>query len=323
MRAARATKPRKGNNTMRCISPLKSNLDRLGNRTYNNTKAEPGLIGVQFECRKCLPCRLNISVEKSVRVMHEAKIYGDNNIFLTLTYEEQNLSSPKLQYKEFQDFMRELRRKTKRTIPYMVTGEYGEIEKRPHWHAILFNYKPSDGEHHYTNKRGDKVFTSKFINSIWKKGHADYGSVTKESAAYVGRYAAKKLVHGKDQEHDYHPIHKTSSKHAIGKKWIEKNWKHTFENGFVLDTNYQPQKIPRYYIDWMKKEHPNEYSHYVMNVRENIIEKATSRARKEELEHLSMLMNREGGTAYPKSRNQVKLTILKSKFKNLLGVNKL
>ena len=33
----------------------------------------------------------------------------------------------------------------------MVTGEYGEKNKRPHWHVILFNYRPKDATYKYTN----------------------------------------------------------------------------------------------------------------------------------------------------------------------------
>lgn len=138
-------------------------------------------------------------------------------------------------------------------IPYIVTGEYGDKHKRPHWHAILFNYRPLDEKFKYTSDSGHDVFTSEEISKLWKRGNIEYGEVTIDSANYVARYAAKKLVHGNDQDHDYHPLHKTSSRRAIGKTWISQNWKHTFENGFIVLPNGQSSKIPRYYVDWLKK----------------------------------------------------------------------
>lgn len=323
---------------MECISPLKASQDSEGNIVYNSRKALPGLIGFQFECRKCLPCRLNQAREKAVRCYHESKMHGDS-IFLTLTYDDEHLKSPKLQYIDFQLFMKSLREYVSRgittkegkdavKISFMVTGEYGEKNKRPHWHALLFNYRPTDQKFKYQTEQGENVFTSETLEKIWKKGNLEYGSLTMDSANYVARYAAKKLVHGKDQEHDFHPIHKTSSRYGIGKPWIEKYWKHTFENGFVVLPNGQMCKIPRYYQDWIKartdpshkeykEEYVDTYYNYLTKVKEEIALKSSMKARKEELEHLSMILNRKGGSPYPKSRKQVKLTILNSKFKRL------
>ena len=135
----------------------------------------------------------------------------------------------------------------------MVTGEYGEQTKRPHWHALLFNYRPRDQSYKYTSDRGDTVYNSEKLQSIWGNGNIEYGSLTLESAGYVARYAAKKLVH-KDDQYLFSPIHKTSSKNAIGKSWIEKYYKQTFEHGYVTIDNIK-MKIPRYYEDWLKKHH--------------------------------------------------------------------
>lgn len=328
---------------MKCISPLKASQNINGDIVYSSKKALPGLVGIEFECRRCLPCRLNIAREKSIRALHEAKEH-EGNIFLTLTYDEDSLASEKLIYKDFQDFIRKLRDKlyyehrayelknnikplTKRKdlpkISYMVTGEYGELNKRPHWHAILFNYWPNDADSLGTTKRGDQIWTSKTIEELWGKGRHDFGSVTLDSAGYVARYASKKLVHGKDEEHDYHPIHKVSSARAIGRSWIEKYHQHTFENGYVVLPNGQMAGIPRYYVDWCKKYKPELYVHYVTEVRPKVADIAEKQARKEEMEFLSNLANRKGGDPYPEQRKHVKLRVLESKFKRLMEFNKL
>jgi len=107
----------------------------------------------------------------------------------------------------------------------MVTGEYGDKTKCLHWHAIIFNYCLSDDKKKYTTDDNQQVYSSEDLNSLWGKGQTEFGSVTLESAGYVARYAAKKLFYGKDQDHNYHPIHKTSFQNAIGKTWIEKYYK--------------------------------------------------------------------------------------------------
>jgi len=317
---------------MKCIRPIKASQNSDGDLVYNIKKAIPGLVPWEFPCRKCLPCRLNIAREKAIRATHEAKMHEDN-IFLTLTYDDAHIGDNKLNYLDFQLFMKRLREKVTRNVTdkelkdklhigYMVTGEYGEQTKRQHWHAILFNYHPNDAKLKYQSKTGDLVFTSETLQKLWGKGSIEFGTVTMDSASYVARYAAKKLIHGKDEEHDYHPIHKTSSKHAIGKKWIEKHWKHTFTHGYVVLPNGEKASIPRYYVDWLKKNKEHEYEKYITTVREHSIKKAETKARKEEIEYLTSVMDRmsrwnNGEYTPPITKAKVKLTILNSKFKQL------
>lgn len=317
---------------MKCIRPIKASQNSNGDLVYNIKKAIPGLVPWEFPCRKCLACRLNIAREKAIRASHEAKMHEDN-IFLTLTYDDDHLDDPKLNYLDFQLFMKRLREKVTRNvtdkelkdklyIPYMVTGEYGEKTKRKHWHALLFNYRPDDAKLQYQNKLGDLLFTSETLSKLWGKGFCNFGAITMESANYVARYAAKKLVHGKDEEHDWHPIHKISSKHAIGKKWIEKHWEHTFAHGYIVLPNGEKASIPRYYVDWLKKHREHDYIKYITTVREKAIKKAEKQARKEEIEYLSSCLDRasrwnNGEYKPPITKTKVKLTILESKFKKL------
>lgn len=318
---------------MRCISPLKASHNRTGDLTYRSRQAMKGLIGIQFECRKCLPCRLNIAREKAVRAVHEAKMH-QSNIFLTLTYSDAALTSPRLNYSHFQLFMKSLRERITRDVtntetidrlyvPYMVTGEYGDKTKRPHWHAILFNYAPEDSKYHYSSDRGDKVYTSKLLQDLWGNGNIEFGSVTMDSAGYVARYSAKKLVHGKDQDHDYHPIHKTSSRRAIGRSWIEKYFEHPFNHGYVILPDGTHSKIPRYYVDWAKQYKPNLWEHYVTKILPKIIESSQEKIKREEIEYISEQMNYRGGRGYPLTRSKVEETILKQKFKRLQELLKL
>lgn len=312
---------------MRCIRPLKASQRDDHSITFSMKEAIPGLQPFQIECRKCLPCRLNQAREKAIRCYHEAKMHEDN-IFLTLTYNEESLDSPKLNYKHFQDFMKRLRERYPEKITYMVTGEYGEKNKRPHWHAIIFNLNAELLSHEMqlprpellrTTELGERVYVSEAIQQLWSMGNTEYGSVTMDSASYVARYAAKKLTHGKDQEHDYHPIHKTSSKKAIGRTWLEANYIHTFQNGFVVINGTQ-MKIPRYYVDWVKKHHPDIWLTYVTEVRPKIIKLAEQAQIKEDIEfqlQLELQKALKGRYLRPKTKKNVKETILKSKFKRL------
>lgn len=311
---------------MQCINPLKAGFDRTGDLTYSSKRISNELVSFAFPCRKCLACRLNIAREKAVRAVHEASLHK-NNIFLTLTYDDQHVGDGRLNYLDFQLFMKKLREHVTRNITdpdlkkefaisYMVTGEYGDKKKRPHWHAIIFNYSPDDKKPKYTSHSGEQVFTSQFLTELWSKGQIDFGSVTLESAGYVARYAAKKLAHGKDQDHDYHPIHKTSSKHAVGKKWIEKYWKQTFDNGFII-LKGKKASIPRYYLDWLKKNNMPEYLRFLTGPRKETIKLIEEMNRRDEMEFLLNTLNHTSGAGYPLRKSGVKHTILKQKFKKL------
>jgi len=281
-----------------------------------------GLEPFELPCRKCLPCRLNTGREKAIRAWHETQMHPQN-IFLTLTYADEHLSSPKLVYSDFQKFMEDLRNwiKQDKKSPYppdhkidrMVTGEYGDKNKRPHWHAILFNFDFPDKIQEAQNRErpDDKTYTSGILSELWPYGRSNFGLVTIDSASYVARYAAKKLTHGRDQEHDYHPIHRTPSLRGMGRSWIEKFCDHTFHNGFVVLPNGELSKIPRYYVDWAKKYRPDLYTYYVTNVLPNVIDLAKLNQRKEALQYL----NNPSPRAI--TRPKIKETILKLKFKRL------
>lgn len=248
-----------------------------------------------------------------------------DNIFLTLTYDDAHLESPRLNFGHFQNFMKSLReklsRETKTTddnyISYMVTGEYGERNKRPHWHALVFNYSPSDSVKKYKTEDFQQVYSSQTLTDLWGKGTIEFGSVTIDSASYVARYAAKKLTHGKDHEHDYHPIHNTSKGRAIGRSWIEKYYERTFTIGNVVLPNGSVSKIPRYYVDWAKTHQPLLYKHYVTQVRPKLEEFSKEKLYREEMEYLSEQLTYRGGRGYPLKRSKVEETILKTKFKRL------
>lgn len=250
----------------------------------------------------------------------------ENTCFLTLTYRPEDLKSPWLKYLDFQLFMKRLRKSQEpeekenhdlKKISYMVTGEYGEENKRPHWHALIYNYRPTDLVLESKNDRGEPLYSSQFLASKWNQGSIRIGDVTIDSANYVARYAAKKLVHGNDQEHPYQPIHKTSSTHALGRTWLEKHYKQTFRDGYVLLPNFQPTRIPRYYVDWCKRHQPETYLHYVTQVRPGIQKLAEAKQLKLEAEYYDYMCNRERGKPIKWTRSKVELTILESKFKKL------
>lgn len=302
---------------MRCTSPRTVGFKADGKSlAWSPREINKELATFQLPCGKCIDCRLEYSRQWAIRCIHEAQMY-EKNSFITLTYDDQHLKSPKLEYSDFQKFMKKLRKVQDEHIGMFVTGEYGDKTKRPHWHAIIFNWSPSDGVHKYTNYRGDRVFESETLTNLWGNGIAEFGSVTIHSAGYCARYAAKKLGHGRDGTHDFNPISKKSSKYAIGKKWLEKYWPDVFNYGEVVLKDGTSTSIPRYYEKWFKENHPKEFLEYLQNVKIPKIAKAQEKSDKEIQEWFENLYQRELNKSNPKTPNEVRSIISKEKIKKL------
>lgn len=289
---------------MRCTSPRTVGFKSDGKTiAWSRKDYSKEFSTFQLPCGKCLNCRLDYARQWAVRCVHEAKMNGSNNCFITLTYSDENLSSDKLYYVDFQNFMKRLRKKFPNTeIGVFVTGEYGDKKKRPHWHALLFNWRPSDEKYFYSTDRGDKVFSSRILGPkneqelndwknwdqkpLWTFGKCEFGEVTFESAGYCARYAAKKLVHGNDG-HGYEPISKKSNKHAIGKKFLEKYHDDIFNYGELVLKDSQGivrpvGAIPRYYEKWLQKHHPEKWVRYVTEVKVKKEKEAVEKAARDQ-----------------------------------------
>lgn len=277
----------------------------------------------QLPCGKCIECRLDYARQWAVRCVHEAQMHPKNS-FITLTYDDQHLQSPKLIYADFQNFMKRLRKTQNDPIGVFVTGEYGEKTKRPHFHAILFNYRPSDCKLFRRTERGDEVFSSESLKRLWPHGFSEIGDVTFESAGYCARYAAKKLVHGPDG-HDWQPISKKSSKHAIGKKWLERFWPDVFLHGRVVLRDGTEIGIPRYYEKWFKKEHPDLWLRYVTDTKLRILSEAEKRSHATQTSWEQDQHRRldEGKFTFSPTENERREIITESKFKMLQDYLKL
>lgn len=282
----------------------------------------------QLPCTQCLECRLSQAREKAVRCVHEASMHP-RNAFVTLTYAPEHLPSPKLIYEDWQNFAQRLRDDAynletgeRLQIPIMVTGEYGETNKRPHWHAIIFNWRPDDIYHTEKNPRGEELHQAHSLDKLWQgRGKANFGDVTIDSAGYVARYATKKLVHGID--HDFQPIHKMSSKYAIGKSWLEKFWPDVFLQGHCVLADGSKVPIPRYYEKWLKEYRPADWLNYVTRIKVDRQLAANTREKTEEEKWWDVYNARRLTSKTPLRRNEVRRLIKQKQFEQLQAYLKL
>lgn len=327
---------------MRCLSPRTVGFMADGKTiAWSQKNYSPEYAIFQLPCSKCIECRLEYARQWAVRCVHEAKMHEQNS-FITLTYDDNHLKSDKLQYLDFQLFSKRLRQHIfrdflksygrenwnllskeerskiydERRISIFVTGEYGDIRKRPHWHALIFNYAPTDLTFKYRNDRGDTVYTSPTLDNLWGKGITELGSVTFESAGYCARYAAKKLVHGKDG-HEYEPISKKSSKRAIGKSFLEKYWTDVFNQGHIILDNGTKTTIPRYYEKWLKENQYPAWQDYVNRLKAVRIANAEAKAQHEKELTFAINEKRHYRKGHVQTKEQMRKVIINQKFKEL------
>lgn len=302
---------------MRCTSPRTVGFLSDGKTiSWSQKNYSKEYATFQLPCGKCIECRLEYAKQWAVRCVHEAQMHKES-IFLTLTYSDEFLESPKLIYEHFQLFMKKLRKTQNTPIGVFVTGEYGDRTKRPHWHACLFGYRPKDSIYKRSTERGDRIFESPQLTKIWGKGLAEFGEVTIESAGYCARYAAKKLNHGRDQDHDFHPISKKSSKHAIGKRWLEQHWEDAFNYGHIVLADGSTTSIPRYYEKWLKEHQPEAWLQYIQSAKQQRSEFAAKKHRKEQNEYIHNVYNRSVHKLHPITPLERRRALSVLRLKNL------
>lgn len=190
--------------------------------------------------------------------MHEAQQH-DENCFITLTYATENLPpGDSLQHRDFQLFMKRLR-KAKGEVRFYMCGEYGDLKQRPHYHACLFgvNFR-QDRAPAGKSGSGALFFDSKELRDLWKLGIVSVQDLTKETAGYCARYIMKKAL-GKGSENAYDRIDADgaitkrapeyacmSLKPGIGSTWFAKYQSDVFPCDYVIQGGVK-RRPPRYY----------------------------------------------------------------------------
>ena len=127
-----------------------------------------------FSCGKCDECHTRYIQHWVFRLQQEYR-QTNQGVFLTLTYDYDNIPMYKgkftLDKTDYQKFLKRLRKALPhKKIKYVICGEYGGKNNRPHYHLILLGV---DKEEYNT------------INKAWGMGQIHLGSVTPASIAYT------------------------------------------------------------------------------------------------------------------------------------------
>lgn len=233
-------------------------------------------------CGKCAACQIRKRKDMSVRIAHETRMHEDC-CFVTLTYNDDNVPVcdefvpvQTLVPSHVQKFIKRLRRHLEylpkkqslakkrdhvnHKIRYFCVGEYGTKSKRPHYHLIIFGWKPSD-QTVWKLQKGYTVNRSAQIEKLWKYGFSTVCEVNAGVARYCARYVTKKFVRldNPDLEDSLRVpefVLQSTRAGGIGATWLLK-YQGNLRQGFVnvSDDHGRVSKccVPKYYYDRLRK----------------------------------------------------------------------
>lgn len=236
-------------------------------------KAQGSFSGLRMDipCGRCLGCRLEHSRQWAVRMMHENKMHPVSE-FVTLTYDNEHLPPVgTLVPKHLQDFHKRLHNRLRDArgygIRYYGCGEYGDENKRPHYHSILYGvWFPDRKIYSYSN--GKPIYTSKKLDEIWGMGSCKIAAVEFDTCAYVARYVTKK-VSGERREQGHYVVYDAdgviherepefshmSMRPGIGSTYVDKYYKELLRSDSVIMNGHEVP-MTRYYDMKLEKLDP-------------------------------------------------------------------
>lgn len=228
---------------MKCFTPVTIGVLNPFTGLYEPT---------QVPCGKCEACQHNRTVEWVQRIQDEFQ-FSRNGVFLTLTYNDENL--PQYVNKEdVQKFFKRLRKRCEpssikglhnsryRPLRYFLTSEYGPLHNRPHYHAIVMDIIPI--EDNYPDIR--KLY--EVLEKSWGLGFIYVEPITVGNCHYVVDYMVKDFH--EDLPYELKQTLFNLKSNGLGLKFISDE-QNKFNLGnrsdFRIPSESGKRNMPRYY----------------------------------------------------------------------------
>lgn len=276
--------------------------EKLGK--FNAATLAHGRLTQTIPCSNCYACKLNESAEWATRCMLET-LKSEHNYWLTLTYDDDylNIANEMIWREEYADgqfhevifnnegdeiwctgtlvpedmtlFMKRLREDYRQKygltgVKFFYAAEYGESNKRPHYHLLLFNCAlPEVGKYDpdIDDNFKEKWKSSK-IDELWGMGIVDISQIEWSNAAYTARYSMKKIFNSMSKK-DYYASGKIpeftrmSRRPGIGMEYYEQNKFKIYENDeMIMKTvkgNTGRIKPPKAFDKLFKEQYPDQW----------------------------------------------------------------
>lgn len=205
--------------------------------------------GIQeFDCGACPECLHKRSNLWALTSVYEAKCHL-HNCMITLTYDNFVFDSSghiigetpvnpdlKVNKRHVQLFLKRLRKwystVSDEKIKYRCCAEYGSTTHRAHYHLILFGVCFPDIHFYKKSKRGNPIYLSSILTSLWKFGICTVDSIN--VGASIARYCSKYLAKSRSEKTF------TLSSHHIGVEALLRDFNGKY---YMIDGRQYP--VPR------------------------------------------------------------------------------
>lgn len=255
---------------MPCYHPLAAYRTESGEVVFQELARNGGGERIDLPCGQCIGCRMRRASDWELRVMHEAQTH-ERACFITLTYAKGRLpANGSLEHRDFQLFMKRVRKRFG-PVRFYMCGEYGPLNLRPHYHAVLFGVDfRDDRKPAGKSASGAVFFESTHLNNLWGMGKATVQDLVRETAGYCARYIMKKAL-GHAAEKAYERVDSDgvicrvvpeyacmSKKPGIGAQWFNRFSGDVYPHDFVVAVGKE-RLTPRFYDRLLRREDEEEF----------------------------------------------------------------
>lgn len=287
----------------------------------------------EIPCGQCIACRIKASKELAQRALAESTMH-ESSWFVTLTYDDEHIFPtyketvsrltceaglfPCLVKRDFQLFAKNLRKtvsdRNESELVIFYCGEYGPLNGRPHFHAIIYGLQLHDLKLFKTEK-GVSYFTSETISDAWKdfehegknarpRGFHLVTEVNWETCAYVARYVTKKFIGNSEKQYQslceelsiepqQREFHQGPKRPGLGLTWLQNNMEKTYSLDKVVLPGGKVMQPCSYYDKKFDIEYPGELEIIKLHRRDNAL-----------LSHMNEYKNVKDVEAYDRVKNE-------------------
>ena len=227
---------------------------------YIVNKYSGEIIPMYYEvpCNKCIICRDKKAREWSTRAMCEAQSSTGYPLFLTLTYNNQFVPSDGVSKTHAQNFMKRLRINLNRylgrevNLRFFLCAEYGSKTKRPHYHALIYNFPMLDTLKRtlsivekswsfvVSRKNLDTSRQGVFLDEKTNRYRQQFGFVYVQMAQgghvkYCMKYMRKdgSVPHGSNDV-----FYLSSRRNGLGSQWLEEHREEYYNHPQLTDVTF-------------------------------------------------------------------------------------
>lgn len=249
---------------------------------------------LEVPCNRCFGCKAMLQNFKMLQMVAEAYSH-EETCALTLTYDDAHLPSGyELDYRDIQLFLKRLRKRLAKDgvfIRFFCAGEYGKSPRagtpgRPHWHLVLFGYRPDDTVLAGKSASRVEMLESRTLTRVWGRGRVVVQSFNAAMAAYVAKYTSKSVLDEAEASetfaldtglifHRKMEFCRQSTKPGLGARFFMKYADQIIRDGYMVVSGVR-WSLPRYFLTLMERYCPDAYPAFMERRKERGMSHAKS-----------------------------------------------